>query len=132
MPVDPRILDAPFGHVVAAVVPVVITLGHVAAILALCLTLVLTARGRCLPVGRERDRVTWYRRRMTEVALILSGVTILLDAMLVGSLGIVDADRVVFLPLVAPIIALVGATVIALLRQFGPSLGIPDWTSRPQ
>jgi len=131
MPVDPRILDTPFGHVVAIVVPAVIMLGHVAAILALCLTLTLTARGHGLPTGRERDRVTWYRRRTTEVALILSGVAILLDALLVGSIGIADADRVVFLPLAVPIIALVGVTVIALLRQFGPSLGIPDWTSRP-
>lgn len=132
MPVDPRILDTPFGHVVTVVVPVVINLGHVAAILALCFTLVLTARGHGLPAGRERDRVTWRRRQTTEVALILSGVVILLDAMIVGSIGIVDADHVVFLPLAAPIVVLAGVTVVALIRQFGPSLGIPDWTSRPR
>lgn len=131
MPVDPRILDTPFGHVVTVVFPAVINLGHIAAMLALCLTLVLTARGRGLPVGQERDRVTWYRRRTTEVALILSGVALLFDAMMVGSLGIAVATAVVFLPLVVPVIVLAGVTIIALLRQFGPSLGIPDWTSRP-
>jgi len=132
MPVDPHILDTSFGHIVTFVVPAVINLGHVAAILALCLTLVLTAHGNGLPVSRERERVTWRRRCATEVALILSGVAMLLDAMLVGSLGIADAANVVFLPLAPPIIVLAGVTVIALLRQFGPSLGIPDWTSRPQ
>jgi len=130
MPVDPRIMDTPFSHIAAVVVPAVINLGHVAALVALCLTLVLTACGRGLPVGRERERVTWYRRRTTELALILSGVALLLDTMLVGSIGIVDADRVVFLPLAPPLIVLVGVTIIALSRQFGLSLGIPDWTSR--
>ena len=77
MPVDPRILDTPFGHIVAVVVPLVINLGHVAAIVALCLTLLLTIQGRWLRPGRARDRVTWYRRRMTEAALVLTGVAVL-------------------------------------------------------
>ena len=132
MPVDPRILDTPFGHIVAVVVPLVINLGHVAAIVALCLTLLLTLQGRWLPPGRERDRVTWYRRRMTEAALVLTGVAVLLDIMVISSVGWGGGEKLFLLPLVVPIILLACITVVVLLRQFGPSLGIPDWSSRPQ
>jgi len=132
MPVDPRILGTPFGHIVAVVVPLVINLGHVAAIVALCLTLLLTIQGRWLRPGRARDRVTWYRRRMTEAALVLAGVAVLLDIMVIGSVGWGGGEKLFLLPLVVPIILLACITVVVLLRQFGPSLGIPDWSSRPQ
>lgn len=132
MPVDPRLLDSPFGHIVTFVIPAVLNLGHIAAVVALCLTLFFTVRGRQLPAGRERDRATWYRRRATEAALFLSGVAILLDAMIVGSVGWSGGSNIVFLPLAVPIVVLVCVTIIVLFRQFGRSLGVPDWISRAQ
>jgi hypothetical protein len=123
-------MDSPFGHIVHFVIPAVLNIGHIAAVIALCLTLFFTIRGRWLPAGRERDRATWYRRRATEAALFLSSVAILSDAMIVGSVGWSGGNGIVFLPLAAPIIVLACVTMAVLFRQFGRSLGIPDWTSR--